>query len=1122
MDWTEEQKENINYLYDQNIDAFDSSSDFYTDNCNQFTSSKGNDVFLEERKKQYYPDITLCEQGCTFVKYNKDTEKVTCKCDYKNNTNNYTNVVFVKNEKNKKFLKDLILENIQAMKCIKVIFKGSNLKSNAGFIMMIIFLILFVISGILYYFKGGASFLDNFLKKSLKTKVIKNILISSVNNDIDNSDNGNGKKKKQENNPIKPQEPKDTKVSQFGKSVDESGSSNGPNEPIKNKSLISKEEGEDGEGEGGKKKRKTKRYPDSDSDFSFDKKKDGYDVDSVHTQYNNDPNNGGKNQNNPKKESKIENKDENKNKDEQKNKGILIDKEQNKDDKNNNKNKEGNKEEGNNPNNKEEGEQIGEKEGVPEENKEDIKTKNMKKKRVHFKHQDSEGEIPGQGSYDNDSEYSGYKNENGENIPKIKNNDRNNQNNNINIDEDNNINKSNKKEENKKQDEIIQEQEDISNQKSENEEKIDNGKEKEENKEGKEEEKEGKEEINQGEQKPKKIREKRAPKNSDKSLISIAQKAENYSEDSINSGVYRRNGTNRDMISDTSSEKDHKDNKSEKSLISAESKEKKNKEEKDIIDDGDFSVANMSKINEQFFGDDSKNEEDIIKVMDQNNNKENKKEDNNDNVDVNLNINEVMNNNKEDANAIKINDINNEDSLEIPIQKEEEKDKNKKLEKEAPKKKNDISYVSKFSQVNKQKVAGFYDNDSSSYVSNLLKDDSSQLSKNNDNVDDLLSESDKKSDNKSDKANPPGKKDKKDKNDKMDKKDNELKINSFDSPISGNNEPNKQSNKISRLISSKAYMKSSDEHLSYNKSNMDEIKEDDELENTNKDKINVKQILNTNDDLITLDQFGEKYQTFISIYLADLRKHHILYFSFSCSKDDINNIFLKLSLFAISIVLYFSLNTLFMTSSKMSNAYFDYENSGPIYVIINLFLPFIICTIIILLLKYFIMPNSYVIKIIRTIQNEESLKEKSGVKELEQKIVNDKKMTKKQKKRSLKNSQLAIEKSIDARVQREFIGEKDKLENKLTPMIPKYKKIVIIYFLVGFIFLGINWYMLTSFCSVYINTGVKLIVNSFISLFTSFILPCILGFIPALIGFLAKKLNNRIIFKIYKFINKVI
>ena len=136
-----------------------------------------------------------------------------------------------------------------------------------------------------------------------------------------------------------------------------------------------------------------------------------------------------------------------------------------------------------------------------------------------------------------------------------------------------------------------------------------------------------------------------------------------------------------------------------------------------------------------------------------------------------------------------------------------------------------------------------------------------------------------------------------------------------------------------------------------------------------------------------MDNFRKKYKTFISIYLADLKKHHILYFSFSCSNNDINNIYLKLSLFAISIVLYFSLNTLFMTSSKMSNAYFDNQNSGPIYVLINLFLPFVICTIIILLLKYFIMPNSYVIKIIRTIQNDEPLKEKIGFNMSEKKIL---------------------------------------------------------------------------------------------------------------------------------------
>ena len=46
VNWTEEQLAKINYLDSQNIDAFNSSSAFYLDNCNQFTSSEGNDVFL--------------------------------------------------------------------------------------------------------------------------------------------------------------------------------------------------------------------------------------------------------------------------------------------------------------------------------------------------------------------------------------------------------------------------------------------------------------------------------------------------------------------------------------------------------------------------------------------------------------------------------------------------------------------------------------------------------------------------------------------------------------------------------------------------------------------------------------------------------------------------------------------------------------------------------------------------------------------------------------------------------------------------------------------------------------------------------------------------------------------
>ena len=427
--------------------------------------------------------------------------------------------------------------------------------------------------------------------------------------------------------------------------------------------------------------------------------------------------------------------------------------------------------------------------------------------------------------------------------------------------------------------------------------------------------------------------------------------------------------------------------------------------------DDDVDFGNMSKIKDQFIGEDSKNEEDIINVMD------NKEENNNDNIDINLNINDMISNKgdkedkeekKEDADIIKINDINNEeDNIENQKEQEEKKNQKENNKKEKPKKKPDNSYISKFSEVKKQKVSGYYDDDSSSVVSKILKDDSSQLSKHL-YLSYLVSESDK--------ANPP----------KNRPNNNENKINLFDSPQNYNNDQNKASSKISMgLFRSNANLKSSDEHLSnQNKSKMEEIDENDEYDNKNgSNKINVKQILNTNDDLLTFSKFSEKYKTFLSIYLADLRKHHILYFSFSCPKNDINNIYLKLSLFAISIVLYFSLNTLFMTSSKMSNAYFDFKNSGPVYVIINLFLPFVICYIIILILKYFKMPNHYIIKVIRTIQGEQQLKEKTGVNELKE-IAKDKNIPKDKKRRTIKNKKLKIEGTIDVRAISDYDIEK--------------------------------------------------------------------------------------------------
>ena len=154
VDWTDEELSRINELSDKGINAFNSSDEFYLDNCNQYTTNSNKDAYLEDRKKDYYPNLELCEEGCNFVEYNQETEKITCQCDYKSTTDNYENIKLVKNPVDKKFKKKNFLENLQSMKCISKIFKPENLKKNPGFFIMIFFLLVFVVSGIFYYLSG--------------------------------------------------------------------------------------------------------------------------------------------------------------------------------------------------------------------------------------------------------------------------------------------------------------------------------------------------------------------------------------------------------------------------------------------------------------------------------------------------------------------------------------------------------------------------------------------------------------------------------------------------------------------------------------------------------------------------------------------------------------------------------------------------------------------------------------------------------------------------------------------------------------------------------------------------------------------------------------------------------
>ena len=105
----------LNETINSGIDIFNISSDFFNDICNTFSSSNGTDVPIKDRKKDYFQDISFCEEGCVYGGFNGTNNKVVCNCNVKQNSNNEKiNNKEIKNS----FTKILSDSNLKVLKCI--------------------------------------------------------------------------------------------------------------------------------------------------------------------------------------------------------------------------------------------------------------------------------------------------------------------------------------------------------------------------------------------------------------------------------------------------------------------------------------------------------------------------------------------------------------------------------------------------------------------------------------------------------------------------------------------------------------------------------------------------------------------------------------------------------------------------------------------------------------------------------------------------------------------------------------------------------------------------------------------------------------------------------------------
>ena len=165
-------------LHKLGYDLFNPNDSFYHDICIPYTTFDKTDILLDDRRIDYFKNISFCEEGCTYKQYNYLNEKVQCECpiqkEFKYNIDNikfYGNLLFIS------FFKIDNFSNIKVLKCFKLVFSKFGQTNNIGSYIFIFFIFIFIIIIILFHIYGKtqiSTIIDNIVhQKIIKSPPIK-------------------------------------------------------------------------------------------------------------------------------------------------------------------------------------------------------------------------------------------------------------------------------------------------------------------------------------------------------------------------------------------------------------------------------------------------------------------------------------------------------------------------------------------------------------------------------------------------------------------------------------------------------------------------------------------------------------------------------------------------------------------------------------------------------------------------------------------------------------------------------------------------------------------------------------------------------------------------------------
>ena len=177
------------YLTNQGIDLLDPNSDFFTDLCFHFKSPiDGKDIPLKERFKLFFPNISLCEKGCTTKGINTKINTSICECTLNNLINNdfLGDNIFFKSTmaELRTFFQDT---NIEILRCYKDLFYGEFYLRNHGCFIIFGLILIQTILAIIYYNKyifAMRKYLYNLMQTYLVYLENKGITLSNPFNNL--------------------------------------------------------------------------------------------------------------------------------------------------------------------------------------------------------------------------------------------------------------------------------------------------------------------------------------------------------------------------------------------------------------------------------------------------------------------------------------------------------------------------------------------------------------------------------------------------------------------------------------------------------------------------------------------------------------------------------------------------------------------------------------------------------------------------------------------------------------------------------------------------------------------------------------------------------------------------